>query len=338
MEWVLMKRSDVFKQLSRHPRYIKCPKHKTSRIYGSLAKSIAPVTFIAIITYLKMQFKSEDKFLEACNPEFAFPIASYLRKFTKMFLEDFENMTVNGIRKVAHVAMLSITNQERVLKCLQQVDAHGGAVIGKHYCPKSVAQDHILGEAIWEAVTDGNVISWPDAQELKNLKERAQAIINNTAFAAEYIDRDLEREGDGPDFLITQDMLPLDFQPSTTQLALQDCGISSGEDAPAMVPLPAPEITDCDLPLQSLAKRSAAPEPTASASQGSAKKPRFCLSDVQRKYILDSRRKFMTNDEHMPPKSWIIDTFIPNGNEDNVFTDANTLEGIRSFLRSNSTF
>ena len=133
-------------------------------------------------------------------------------------------------------------------------------------------------------------------------------------------------------------MLPLDYQPSQTPLALQDCGISSGEDAPTIVPLRAPEITDCDLPLQSLAKRSAASEPTASASQGSATKPRFVLSDAQRKYILDSRRKFMTNDEHMPPKSWIIDTLIPKGKEDNAFTDANTLEGIRICLRSNSTF
>ena len=132
-------------------------------------------------------------------------------------------------------------------------------------------------------------------------------------------------------------MLPLDFQPSKTTFALQDCGISSGEDAPAMVPLLAPEITDCDLPLQSLAKRSAASEPTASASQGHAKKQRLFLSDAQRKYILDSRRKFMTKDEHMPPTSWIIDTFIPKGKEDNVFSDANTLEGIRSFLLSNSS-
>ena len=158
LEWELMTEDHVKSQFRDNLDFFVCPKHKTSKIYGSLAKWVAPGTIQAIKVYMDFPLQNtHSKLLAPCGSEVEkVSVPHYLDRFCALFLKDVKvKPTVNLMRKWFHTVLCTQTaNEEKLMKFMQRIDAHSPAVAMKHYvlkerCCLDHRQLHVVVHYAW---------------------------------------------------------------------------------------------------------------------------------------------------------------------------------------------
>ena len=116
LEWESMLASHVTEQLNAGRDHLVCPEHKTSHVYGDLAKWIAPGTIEALKVYLKFPRRSKiATLLVPCDGTTEFvSVPKALHRFCQLFLvKDRTRPTVNLLRKWYHTELVRQTRITR---------------------------------------------------------------------------------------------------------------------------------------------------------------------------------------------------------------------------------
>jgi len=140
LEWELMTKDHVQSQFRDNLDYFVCSKHKTSKIYGSLAKWVAPGTIRAIQIYMDLPLQNtHSRLLAPCGIEVEkVSVPHHLDRFCGLFLKGVKvKPTVNLMRKWFHTVLYHQTaNEEKLMRFMQRIDAHAPPVAMKHYVLK----------------------------------------------------------------------------------------------------------------------------------------------------------------------------------------------------------
>ena len=112
MEWEEMSRAHVHEQFSKGLDYLVCMHHKTSHVYGNLAKWVAPGTEKAIETYLALPCRPgvHTLFAPASPDTKMVSIPKALDRFCQLYLPaNCTKPTVNLMRKWYHTELCRLT-------------------------------------------------------------------------------------------------------------------------------------------------------------------------------------------------------------------------------------
>jgi hypothetical protein len=160
-EWRIFRKDDIRRQLEEHPNRVVCTDHKTSKVYGDLAKWIAPGTLAAILAYLGMQFHTSDFFLSAIRDTTNFAsVAYFLKKFCMIYFPFYPIINVNLIRKHFHTALIRRQNRKDMWKLLKKADAHSEHMAETVYTCLNEEDDSEFGELLFRSVW-GDPVEWP---------------------------------------------------------------------------------------------------------------------------------------------------------------------------------
>ena len=166
-----------------------CTKHKTSHLYGDLAKWHAPGTIDAMITYAALPGREdcETFFHPTVGGVRTVDVHSALRSFGEKYLPECQQKpTVNLLRKWYHTKLVTVSKTENALLALvSRINAHSPSIAVKHYVLQNPDHDAKLAEILVEEVL-GTTVPWPQVEHLpwQNLKEKIKAL-PSTASATE---------------------------------------------------------------------------------------------------------------------------------------------------------
>jgi hypothetical protein len=198
-EWEVMLKCHMQEQLDKGLDFAVCTWHKTSHIYGSLAKWLAPGTVSAIKVYLRLPRDNKViTFLAPANDGVdRADVPHYLHRFAELFLpKRYPSPTVNLFRKWYHTELVRMTrSEERLLQLMQKVDAHSAKVAAKHYVLCTPADDAKLSQAMVHSLL-GEPVRWPEHRELENPSVKKFAML---AIKAPTTDNEPIGNGDGGD-------------------------------------------------------------------------------------------------------------------------------------------
>jgi hypothetical protein len=169
LEWELMTRKHVLDQMDAGLDFVLCPKHKTSHIYGTLAKWLAPGTVHALRAYLRLPRKITTlTLLSPCDDGIdTIDLSYYFRKFcSTYFKSSCAHPTVNLMRKYYHTELARMTKSEdTLLQIFKAIDAHSAEVAKRHYILKTPSDDAKLAKALVYSLL-GKPVMWPTSMEL----------------------------------------------------------------------------------------------------------------------------------------------------------------------------
>ena len=181
-EWCRLKLAHFRAQMKKDRGYVVCQEHKTSHIYGDLAKWLATGTRYAMSTYADLPRRDDcDTFLQ---PTFegvrAVDVHYALRRFGEKFLPDCpQKPTVNLMRKWYHTKLMTMSKTEAQLyKLMERIDAHTPGVAAKHYVLKNPEHDAKLAKILVHEVL-GEPVPWPKEMEdipLSKLKDKIKVM------------------------------------------------------------------------------------------------------------------------------------------------------------------
>ena len=168
-EWTLMKFDDVQKAIADGQDWILCPLHKTSHVYGSLAKWLAPGVVEAMKTYMRLPRPTNVATLLVPPRAHTETVAinKNIARFARVHLpSNCEVPTATLLRKSFHTVLMNLTDTEdKLLKLVEVIDAHSTAVARKHYVLRDPAADAKLAKRL-VAVTLGDTVPWPQEGEI----------------------------------------------------------------------------------------------------------------------------------------------------------------------------
>lgn len=174
MEWEILLFSDVMKVLEAGDDHIVMHEHKTSAVYGDLAKFLTPGLIEALRAYASLP--RPEGVLTFLVPAKAgtgrVDIPSAMRTFARCHLPKSRSRpTVNLVRKWFHRHLISMTDSKEKLKeVMQIIDAHSTAVIDRHYYLRDAADDVKLARMLVKAVL-GETVAWPSAADATSIME-----------------------------------------------------------------------------------------------------------------------------------------------------------------------
>jgi hypothetical protein len=168
-EWEVMDRFHVQEQLDAGLDFLVCKWHKTSHIYGSLAKWLAPGTAHACKVYLRLpRDASRQAFLLPAGDDVArADVPHYLRRFAELFVpKKFTSPTVNLFRKWYHTVLVNLARTENgLLEIMKRIDGHSAQVASRHYVLSTPADDARLAKSMVTTML-GEPVPWPENREL----------------------------------------------------------------------------------------------------------------------------------------------------------------------------
>ena len=160
-EWQILEKAHVFEAMHKNLDYLEFHWHKTSYVYGDLAKWVAPGTWKAIAVYLGLACHSSKFFLCPANEKtWTASVAYYLKRFCCKYLKDFGAVNVNLIRKLFHTALKRMERQGVHMNVACTVDPHSRPVAEQVYCCLNKEDDWKLGKQLFEQVM-GTPVEWP---------------------------------------------------------------------------------------------------------------------------------------------------------------------------------
>lgn len=149
MEWEQMSLEHVRNQIAQGLDFFVCDHHKTSNVYGSLAKWLAPGTLEAVKVHasLPRDESAKDLFVPCFSARVSAP--SYMRRFCEGYLPSSRSRrTVNLLRKWYHTKLNKLAhNEDKLMAFVESVDAHSKHVARKHYVLQTPADDALLAKA-----------------------------------------------------------------------------------------------------------------------------------------------------------------------------------------------
>ena len=170
-------------------KYVLCQEHKTSHLYGDLAKWLAPGTIDAVITYAALPRREdcETFFHPTVEGVRTVDVHHALKKFGEKFLPECQQKpTVNLMRKWYHTKLMTMSKTENALLALMtRIDAHSPSIAAKHYVLQNPDHDAKLAEILVEELL-GTTVPWPAVEHLPwhKLKEKIK-VLPSTASATE---------------------------------------------------------------------------------------------------------------------------------------------------------
>ena len=176
-------------QMKKKKKYVLCQEHKTSHLYGDLAKWLAPGTIDAVITYAALPRREdcETFFHPTVEGVRTVDVHHALKKFGEKFLPECQQKpTVNLTRKWYHTKLMTMSKTENALLALMtRIDAHSPSIAARHYVLQNPDHDAKLAEILVEEVL-GTTVPWPAVEHLPwhKLKEKIK-VLPSTASATE---------------------------------------------------------------------------------------------------------------------------------------------------------
>ena len=175
-EWQKVTMAHVLEQLSLGLDYIVCDDHKTAKVYGDLAKWLAPGTIAAIRCYLGLPRRAGVETLLCPVGEYTseVDIPSALRLFcARFFPTGCTPCKVNLLRKWYHTKLHGLaTRGDTLLEILRVVDGHSASVANKHYILHGPADDAKLAKHLVHALI-GQTVPWPTSLALEDRTDDA---------------------------------------------------------------------------------------------------------------------------------------------------------------------
>lgn len=199
MEWALMLADHFRDQMAKGLDFLICDVHKTSHVYGSLAKWLAPGTIEALKIYLALPWQDgeTDKLLRNADGS---NISKLLKSFgQKYFSNACALPTVNLLRKWYHTELCKMTRtEESLLRLLKIVDAHSVPVAKQFYVLKVPADDAKLARALVLAMI-GEPVPWPTEADMALIDGEAVYQLVLASAAQEPGEEDNEEDDDDED-------------------------------------------------------------------------------------------------------------------------------------------
>lgn len=190
LEWSLLSLQHVVEQTSKGLDYVVCKNHKTSRVYGDLAKWLAPGTVAAMECYAGLPRDGNiTSFLVPTNPKADHVVVpECLVRFSKKYLPiGFTRPTVNLLRKYFHTALINMTStHDALLNVMRKIDAHSTSVALNHYVLRDPEADAKLARVLVSAVL-GETVPWPGQDTLGDVQIACKALLefaSSKAYAA----------------------------------------------------------------------------------------------------------------------------------------------------------
>ena len=209
-EWQIMKKAYVLEQLDAGADHLIWSNHKTAKVYGDLAKWIAPGTATAIRVYLGLDGKVSNLLFEPVRATTQHACVNYcLRRFGEVYFPGREAPACNLIRKMFHTSLMQMSQQGKVLDLLSKVDAHSKRVAKDVYTCATPGDDAQLGKILFEQVMK-DPVPWPTTEELDNALPDAKARVSaltELAFAVPLADE--SEDDDQREYCCEKEMLVL---------------------------------------------------------------------------------------------------------------------------------
>ena len=261
-EWCVLKLQDFRAQMKKKKEYVLCQEHKTSHVYGELAKWLAPGTIQAMLKYAELPRRQhcETFFHPTIEGVRTVDVRHALKTFGERFLPECEQKpTVNFTRKWYHTKLMPMSKTEdKLLALMTRIDAHSPSIAAKHYVLQNPDHDANLAKILVEEVL-GTTVAWPEVDHMpwQKLKEKIK-VLPSTASATEDPDvpDDPSEEEELPWFEfadrwgLRDPLVPIPDAPSE-QVATDDdatpWGVLAACDAPPVEP-PEPSPTESVAP------------------------------------------------------------------------------------------
>jgi hypothetical protein len=170
-EWQSVSVDHVREQLGSGLDYIVCSDHKTVRVYGALAKWLAPGTICAARCYMLLPRRPGVKtfFCPAGKETDEVDIPSCLRTFCRRNLPAegvVTHPTVNLLRKSYHTRLSTLSSRDdTLLDMFKAIDGHSASIAIKHYILRGPEDDAMLAKHLVHAWL-GETVAWPEANAL----------------------------------------------------------------------------------------------------------------------------------------------------------------------------
>jgi len=357
-EWHRMTKAHVQEQISQGKSYLICPDHKTAKTYGDLAKHIFPGTAQAMQMYMSLdQSNSELFFVPAAGGAAGHgaSMSYYLKKFaaTYFLMPEALAPTANLIRKQYHTVLMRMSRHGECLDLLSKVDAHSPAVAERVYTTTTIGDDAKLGKILFEVVM-GEAVGWPSAEQFNFLAVPPEQVLLRHAAVEDLPGGEgpPDDADDGSDSLIplgwgdgaegestfqeafgSDDLEEFHFQ-EAIKLSRAHAEEGLVEEPPSMVALLGMDTAGSQDEANdslTLLEGSMSEEDSCDGGAGPpSKRTKTSLNETQQSYLqTHAMQKFGGS---MPTKAWFRE-LLQQGIHDNVFTVANTAEGLRSYMR-----
>lgn len=132
-EWEVMLKCYVQERVDQGMDFVVCQWHKTSHLYGSLAKWLAPGTVAAVKVYLRLPRNSSViHFLSPCDDGVTYAdVPHYMHRFAELFLsKKYSSPTVNLFRKWYHTELVRTHMFDVLVRCCTSFST--GLLYGQH--------------------------------------------------------------------------------------------------------------------------------------------------------------------------------------------------------------
>ena len=172
-EWEKLTYEYVMKMLWRTDcETLICREHKTSKIYGDLAKYISHGLKQCMLCYGRLP-RPDDWILFVVPAKYGsdhVDLPSSFRTFCREFLprgKGKSEPTYNLMRKWFHTVLMGLSDTKEKLKDLMKiVDAHSKKVQDRHYCLRDPEDDVALAKQLVKTII-GETVQWPTDEEVE---------------------------------------------------------------------------------------------------------------------------------------------------------------------------
>ena len=306
-EWEIMKRAHCYEQIKKGLDFFICSKHKTSHLYGNLAKWVATGTMKAIEIYLSLPCKAgtETFLVPTAEGQDYVCIPTALKRGCRLFLPPGCTWpTVNLMRKWYHTELHKLTQTEaHLLNLMKTIDAHSPNVAKKHYILQTPKDDAKLAKALVHAML-GEPVPWPENNKFKEISNPKP--LHKMLSIADKVPEGHDEEDTPEDEFGFWDLAKLFGISEPLPVLGNAAGSSSSTDRPVLADQnPAPTIANPnnDIKKEGIVKREAPDE--APMEEGAPKKRgrKSPFSQDQIAWILEQCRPWGL----VPPPSAIHD-------------------------------
>ena len=163
-EWGVLTKEHFLNQMKRERDFVVCSTHKTSHIYGDLAKWLAPGTTQAMFEFLKLPRRDDvETFLHPATADTdVVDVHHALTMFASRVLPaNRELLTVNLLRKWYHTRLMKLCRTEHdLMERIARFDAHSGATAARSYILLEPQDDAHLAKILVESVLE-TCVPWP---------------------------------------------------------------------------------------------------------------------------------------------------------------------------------
>jgi len=223
-EWTVMKREYVEEQIRKGSTYLVCDLHKTSLVYGSIAKHVPEGSMAAMEAFCSLPGKHTDKFLEpptiGCDKV---NVAGLLKRFGCRAFGHEDPPNSNLIRKHFHTHLLRMSRGTDAMQFMTKIDGHSEKVARQVYVIMTAEDDANLARLLFSEVC-GDPVSFPTPDEIASMNVTIDGITaDGDAIACEQIEEATENEDQYTLYVPILDVPntpPFDADPSFVPLPL----------------------------------------------------------------------------------------------------------------------